>query len=186
MDVKNLCLGALTLGDASGYEIRKLFEEGPFAHFYSASYGSIYPALGKLLEEGLVSVTETAQQGRPAKKVYSLTEAGRAQFRRALAEPPGGDVIRSGVVLRMFFAELLEPQQLEALYDGYLEHFRAYVEHMKSLDPAGVSEGRLFVRGLGLTFYETIAAYLEENREKLLGRVEPESDAGGDKGRAAE
>ena len=40
MDVKTLCLGVLTLGDASGYEIRKQFEEGPFAHFFGASYGS--------------------------------------------------------------------------------------------------------------------------------------------------
>jgi len=50
MDVKTLCLGVLSLGDASGYEIRKMFEEGPFAHFHHASFGSIYPALSPLLD----------------------------------------------------------------------------------------------------------------------------------------
>ena len=53
MDVQTLCLGSLTLGEASGYEIKKLFEEGPFAYFYHASYGSIYPALGNLLKKEL-------------------------------------------------------------------------------------------------------------------------------------
>jgi len=86
MDSKTLCLGALILGDASGYEIKKLFEEGPFSYFHQTSFGSIYPALGNLMEEGLVTCDERAQDGRPDKKVYSLTEAGRAAFIHALGK----------------------------------------------------------------------------------------------------
>ena len=39
MDAKILCLGALTCGDASGYEIKKIFEGAPFAHFHQVSFG---------------------------------------------------------------------------------------------------------------------------------------------------
>ena len=87
MDSKTLCLGALMLGDASGYEIKKLFEEGPFSYFHQTSLGSIYPALGTLMEEGLVTCDERAQEGRPDKKVYSLTDAGRAAFKKAMEWP---------------------------------------------------------------------------------------------------
>ncbi len=168
MDVKSLCLGVLTLGDASGYDIRKMFEDGPFAHFYDASYGSIYPALAALLKQRRVSVTEHSQSGRPSKKVYRLTPAGRVAFLAALAEPPDADKIRSEVLVRLFFAELMDPADLRIVYDGYLAHFQGLVARMKELDPVGIPEGRMLVRGLGLAFYEAIAVYLEENRERFL------------------
>src|SRR3546814_15551348 len=67
MDVKTLCLGVLSRGEASGYEIKKAFEEGPFSHIHHASFGSIYPALNALSAEGLVAVRAQAQNTRPAK-----------------------------------------------------------------------------------------------------------------------
>jgi hypothetical protein len=51
MNVKTLCLGILSFGEASGYEIKKKVEEGLFSHFIDASYGSIYPALTQMLAE---------------------------------------------------------------------------------------------------------------------------------------
>ena len=44
MDVKTVCLGMLTDGPASGYDLKKQFES-TFSHFFAAGYGSIYPAL---------------------------------------------------------------------------------------------------------------------------------------------
>ena len=171
MDVKTLCLGALTLGDASGYEIRKLFEEGPFAHFYDASYGSIYPSLGRLLSEGLVSVTEMAQEGRPDKKVYRLTDEGMTVFRAALMEPPVRDKIRSENLARLFFAEYMDGDALKSVYDGYLREFKAMSEKVRSLDQDGISEGRRFTRGFGLAFYEGVADYMEKNRDRFFQSV---------------
>ena len=80
MDVKTLCLAVLFQGEATGYEIKKAFEEGPFAHFQRASFGSIYPSLSRLLAEGLAEAEAHEQDGRPDKKVYRLTAAGREAF----------------------------------------------------------------------------------------------------------
>src|SRR3546814_11137191 len=68
MDAKTLCLGVLSRGAASGYEIKKAFEEGPFSHFHQASFGSIYPALNALSADGPVAVRAQAQQKRPQRK----------------------------------------------------------------------------------------------------------------------
>ena len=65
MDVRTICLGILTRGDATGYEIKKTVEEDGYRHFAEASFGSIYPALNRLTEEGLVSVHAQAQEKRP-------------------------------------------------------------------------------------------------------------------------
>ena len=107
MDVKSLCLGALSLKDASGYEIKKMFEEGPFSHFYDAGYGSIYPALNKLLADGFVTCTEIEQEGRLTKKVYSLTETGLSSLKEDLNKLPVLDKTRSESITMLFFGHLL-------------------------------------------------------------------------------
>ena len=61
-----------------------MFEEGPFSHFHDTNYGSIYPALSKLLDEEQVSCTEIPQDGKPDKKVYAITDLGLRNFRKKL------------------------------------------------------------------------------------------------------
>ena len=177
MDAKTLCLGVLVMGDASGYEIRKMFEEGPFAHFQDVGYGSIYPALSKLSEEGLIAVTDTPGEGHPDKKVYAVTPAGRAVFRKSLARAPMTDKIRSDTAFLMFFAEYLDPDHLRTVYDDYLTFYRERIRVMQELDPEGVSEGRLFVRGLGLAFYQAVVTYMTDNRERFLNAAPGNADA---------
>tara|TARA_R110002124_G_scaffold273815_1_gene443387 strand:+ start:1237 stop:1488 length:252 start_codon:yes stop_codon:yes gene_type:complete len=80
MDTKTLCLGVLlTLGDASGYDIRKYLEEN-FGHFMDISYNSVYPALKNLEKESLVTFKHITQNNYPDKKVFSLTDEGRNFF----------------------------------------------------------------------------------------------------------
>jgi DNA-binding PadR family transcriptional regulator len=86
MDTRTLCLAVLERGEASGYEIKKKLDAPPYSHFQDTSFGSIYPALGRLAEEGAVAVREQEQEKRPDKKVYSLTEAGRRQLCAALGQ----------------------------------------------------------------------------------------------------
>ncbi|WP_431981951.1 helix-turn-helix transcriptional regulator [Streptomyces qinglanensis] len=57
-----------------GYEVIRLLEER-FEGLYAPSAGTVYPRLAKLEAEGLVS--HTTEGGR---KVYSITEAGRAEL----------------------------------------------------------------------------------------------------------
>ena len=168
MDVKTMCLGVLSLGDATGYEIRKQFEDGPFAFFHAAGYGSIYPALGRLDADGLVSCTEMAQDGRPDKKVYSITEAGSDAFRKALHKVPTEDKIRSEALFMLFFADLLDVRAKANVYDSYLENYRALFTFMEEHDVCGASGGRCFVHGFGLAIYRAIVGYMEANRHLLF------------------
>src|SRR5690554_385945 len=104
MNVKTLCLSILYYGEASGYDIRRLCTEEEFAYFVEASFGSIYPALARLEEEGCVTSRTEQQTGKPARKVYSITETGRRIFAEELAEPLGEDIFRSPFLLFARFA----------------------------------------------------------------------------------
>ena len=108
MNVRTLCLSFLSCHDASGYEIRKLCTEGEGAYFIEASFGSIYPALARLEADGLVTSRVEHQAGKPSKKIYAITEAGRAAFFEELHEPLGSDVFRSPFLLFARFASLLD------------------------------------------------------------------------------
>ncbi len=111
MNVRTICLAILHEGESTGYAIRKLSTEGEYNYFVDASYGAIYPALQKLAADGLVTVRTEQQDGRPAKKIYAITELGRQAFIASLFEQLGEDEYRSEFLLFARFAHEL-PQSL--------------------------------------------------------------------------
>ena len=168
MDTRTLCLGILTLGDASGYEIKKQFEEGPLAYFYQTGFGSIYPALKSLKNDGMVVCTEIIQHGRPSKKVYSITSKGLELLRENLAGTPARDKLRSEAIATLFFAQFLDEKHLHEVFEEYMERNRQAAEHIKSLNPDRISSNCQFTNGLGIAVYETIIRYMEDNRHLLF------------------
>lgn len=164
MDVRTICLGLLTRGDATGYEIKKQFEEGSYRHFAEASFGSIYPALGRLTEEGLVSVRAEAQDKRPDRKVYSITPAGRESFVSTLLEPLRDDRHRSPFAFAMLFSDLLPENRICALIEAYLADKQAALTQMNARKSAAQNRGERFVNGLGKSVYAATIEYLRAHR----------------------
>ncbi len=167
MDVQTLCLGVLNRGDATGYEIRKMFEDGPYHHFLEASYGSIYPALTRLTERQLLSFRTEEQEGRPGKKIYSITEMGRAKFQKALLKPPAVDKFRSEFLFIMMFADQLPLEHVKELLDRQIADLKRDAAEIAEMMVCADTPGRRFVNGFG---QEAIAAsidYLERNRDWL-------------------
>ena len=120
MNVKTLCLGSLCLMDGTGYDIKKLFEEA-FRHFHSASYGSIYPALNQLLQEGLIELRVEPGERHPDRKVYSITEEGRRTFLEEIVQTEPTEQMRSEFLVLLFFAHLLPTERLEVLLKQAME-----------------------------------------------------------------
>ncbi len=85
----------------SGYDVKKLIERS-IAHFWSESYGQIYPILNRLADEGLAARRQEMQPGKPARHVYSLTTKGRAELERWLAIPARPEPSRSELLLKLF------------------------------------------------------------------------------------
>jgi DNA-binding PadR family transcriptional regulator len=73
-------LKLLAEGPKHGYELIRLLENR-FLGLYAPSAGTIYPRLQRMEAEGLVN--HTAAGGR---KVYEITEAGRAELRQRAGE----------------------------------------------------------------------------------------------------
>lgn len=170
MDIKTTCLGVLMLGEASGYEIRKAFEEGPFSHFAEGGFGSIYPALTKLTEEGLVTCTEPVQDKRTAKKVYRITEAGWRHLEGAMrAKVPGEDKYKSDLLFILFFADWQDPTWIGRVIDARIEFYREKLDQMEcALQELPEMKGRRLVHGFGRAVYSASLDYLLTHRADFI------------------
>lgn len=82
-DIKYALLELLQERPMHGYEMMKALEERS-GGFYVASAGSIYPTLQMLEDRGLVSVNQ-----EDGKKVYSITDTGRAFLAERYKEDEG-------------------------------------------------------------------------------------------------
>lgn len=168
MDVRTLCLGILALGDATGYEIKKMVAEGSFSFFSEASYGSIYPALTKLTDEGLVACTAMPQTKRPDKKVYNLTDSGRAELTLSLRRDPGPDKNRSEFLASILFAEAVSPERVKDLIDDRIRQHRQKIDALSALLDEDMTPASAFVVQFGVAVQRAALDFLEKNRDALV------------------
>ncbi|MEO8684372.1 MAG: PadR family transcriptional regulator [Devosia sp.] len=176
MNVRTVCLSILHEGDATGYEIRRLCVEGECSYFVEASFGSIYPALAKLEDEGLVSSHVEQQDGKPSKKVYSITEAGRAAFTQALFEPLGEEVFRSPFLLFARFAHILPADLVQTRLNEQLQRTIDERKKMNDLVEQGdLGASDSWVVNYGLAIMELAERHMRTHMHELitLARAEP-------------
>lgn len=175
MNTRMLCLGVLTMGNASGYDIGKKLEQ-VFGNFIDVAASGVYPALRALYEEGLVDYQAVEQDALPNKKVYTITEQGHEAFRAALGELPPRHRIRSQFVLLLFYAELLSGDRLAAVLEERkteLRHWLRLTENWQVCPEEGtpVSAGRDFIARLGKTMLNTELSFLEAHGDQLVTDV---------------
>ena len=96
-------LGLLSFGDRSGYDLVKLIAAS-IGHFWTPAKSQIYQELKRLAARGFVSERRVRQEARPDKRIYALTEEGRAALEEWLADPDfEEDQVRSVTMLKVFF-----------------------------------------------------------------------------------
>ncbi len=167
LDVKMLCLAALMGREASGYDIKKELERGSATGLYEASFGSIYPALARLAEEGNVIVRNEGN-GRRDKKLYAITAAGRAHFLKVLAGPLPDEKYRSPFLFAMLFADDLPPERVRAMIDHQIENWSMkirLIDEMTGTCSGGA--GERFVNGLGTATLRAGLDFLQRHRAEV-------------------
>ncbi|MUT65715.1 PadR family transcriptional regulator [Paenibacillus sp. NEAU-GSW1] len=103
--VEYVSLGILMQGKMSGYDIKKISEQS-VSLFFKMSYGSLYPALKRLVEAGHLIEEETNDSKN--KKLYAITDQGRNSFLGWLREPLQSN--RREHLLKIFFYDYLEEE----------------------------------------------------------------------------
>ena len=104
-------LGALSVQPMTGYAVREEIRQ-VLGHFWSESYGQIYPTLAELQRDGFI---EAEQGTRPGSSTYALTTQGRARLADLLRQPHQPTPPRNALMLRLFFGRALGVDACRAL-----------------------------------------------------------------------
>ena len=102
MSLKHALLGILSFEPMTGYELKQFFDSS-VQHFWNAELSQIYPTLKSLEESGFVDMRVEVQQNRPNRKIYAITDEGRAEFDRWFRAPQPPADLRDPFLIKVFF-----------------------------------------------------------------------------------
>jgi DNA-binding PadR family transcriptional regulator len=122
-------LGLVAYAPRTGYDVKRIADRST-RFFWGASYGQIYPELRRLERAGLVEARDEPR-GRVRRRVYRITPAGYAAVREWLLDPETAFEVRDEGLLRLFFSELLEPDERLELVRRRRAWFEATAAHFR-------------------------------------------------------
>lgn len=121
MALRNAVLAALLEGEASGYDLAKVFDAS-IANFWMATPQQLYRELARMESEGLITARVVQQERRPNKRLFSLTEDGRGALRAFAAEPPKPGAVRDELLVKV---QALDEAGPEAVREFVAERARS-------------------------------------------------------------
>jgi DNA-binding PadR family transcriptional regulator len=174
-------LSLLAREPLSGYDLTAQLKKR-FAPFWPISHTQIYPALAQLEEQGLARYHLVEQHAmRPDKKVYEMTEEGRAVLRQWVESPTPLATARDEFFLKAYSLWLADPERMKEMFREQIRlHEERLAIHEQALQEklsAGISspDGTdlsdlttlLFKYTMGyernsITWCQSVLSYLEQ------------------------
>ncbi|WP_434965828.1 PadR family transcriptional regulator [Janibacter indicus] len=136
MELRHALLGLISLRPMSGYDLGRAFA-GSVAHFWHADQSQIYRTLERLTASGAITTRVIPQEGRPDRKVHSLTEVGHGELEDWLTSPVEADRPKEAFLARLFFAGPLGQEAVERLLTEREQHVAATRDELDSVDVPG-------------------------------------------------
>ena len=171
-------LGLLSHEDLTGYEIKKRMDT-TLKYFWSASYGSIYPALNDLEERGLATKREDTGNRRN-KFIYTITDDGRDYLKKWLALPVEKDELRYETLLKLFFGNELGAEQAISHIEEFGKKFEKELPYLlraektlnESLNDDTAHKYYLLTVEFGIKTYNTYLEWCKEAKKILVDKGE--------------
>ena len=135
LDSRYAVLGMLSMGLKTGYAMKKHVEVN-LGHYWSESYGQIYPILRQLVDEGLATCTEESRKGKPARNLYAITPSGRKELREWLVVPPEPQPQRSELLLKLSLGDRVASGECQKLIRDYSEQCERDLSYLGEIESA--------------------------------------------------
>jgi len=133
MSLPHALLGLLNYRPATGYELKATFTNS-IHFFWDATLPQIYRTLKQMEGSRWLNVTVEHQDGKPSRKVYQVTEAGRKELRRWLGEPLKTPEPRNAMLIKVFFGNQMDLTQftahLKELHDYHANLLKRYEQEI--------------------------------------------------------
>ncbi|MCW2839886.1 MAG: PadR family transcriptional regulator [Aeromicrobium sp.] len=180
MALQHAILVSLAERSATGYDLARRFDAS-IGHFWKASHQQIYKVLGRMESDGTVACEVVAQEGRPHKKVYGLTESGREELAAWTSKATPVEHLRSEFAVKLRALPFGDGDAIvddvrvrrrahQAQLAYYTESAATYFPRPDELAPEDV--GRWLVLRGGILIEQAGLAWCDE----ILQRLAPDED----------
>lgn len=168
MSIKYAILGLLHYKDMHGYQIKNHIEEN-FGSMWTVNFGQIYTTLKTLVDEGDIVLIDVlpSDSGAPHRKLYSLTDKGRKEFKEWLkSSPEKGLLLRDLFMMRFIFFGFGEKEEALRLIDEQIRLTEQRIARRKESMSRWKNRGfyPVMARELGLSYAETYVQWLRKIR----------------------
>jgi len=133
---------------STGYDLARRFDKS-IGQFWTATHQQVYKVLARMEDAGWLQGTHVAQDGRPDKKVYDLTDAGRDELASWIARPVETESTRSDLAVKVRGASYGDPAAVRAEVkrhrDIHSERLEFYLANEKREfpDPSSLTGAKL-------------------------------------------
>jgi PadR family transcriptional regulator, regulatory protein AphA len=139
MPLEHAILAFIEFQPLSGYDLKKYFDVS-VAHFWSATQSHIYKSLEGLENKGWAEAQVIPQDGKPNRKEYHITEAGRAELRRWLVTPLPSEPVRNAELIQIFFSHFSSNEEITALFKAHMQEIQERLHTLRTIAQAALDE----------------------------------------------
>lgn len=133
MPLKHAILGLLNYTDMTGYDIDRYFKTS-IAFFWHAQTSQIYKELNTLTAHNWVDSDIIYQSDKPNKKLYHISEEGKLELHRWLADANLDDIMKykNPLLIKIFFSSDIDIDQTMRLLEKYIQECGQVIEQMNA------------------------------------------------------
>lgn len=131
MPLKHAILGMLNYVDMTGYDIDRYFKSS-IVFFWYAQTSQIYKELVNCTKKNWVDCDVVYQSDKPNKKLYHITEEGKLELHRWLADADLEDILKykNPLLIKIFFSSNIDIDQTMRLLEKYIRNCTDIIENM--------------------------------------------------------
>jgi PadR family transcriptional regulator, regulatory protein AphA len=134
MSLTHAILGLLQYNEPmTGYDLKTQHFDESIGYFWPADQAQVYRTLDKMAEEGWVESRIEVQEGRPNRKIYAITDTGRAELRRWLAGHHPMPPVRETFLIQTYFAGMLPDEEIREMLAQRLKLHQALLEEYQQV-----------------------------------------------------
>ncbi|MCA2014709.1 PadR family transcriptional regulator [Vibrio tritonius] len=135
MSLPHVILTVLSTRDATGYDITKEFSAS-IGYFWKASHQQVYREPNKMGMQGLVTCVLEPQEGKPDRKVYSITDAGRSALGEWFDQPTAHPTVRDEFSAKLMACAVQPSAPYRLQLSGLVEESKKLVHHYQEIEAA--------------------------------------------------
>ena len=135
MSLPHVILTVLSTRDATGYALTKEFS-ATIGYFWKASHQQVYRELNKMAQNNLVTCVLEPQEGKPDRKVYSITDAGRIALGEWFDQPTAHPTVRDEFSAKLMACAVQPSAPYQAQLGELVEESRKLVAHYQEIENA--------------------------------------------------